>query len=85
MYCYGFQLDKAAKIWICASLSCLSQGSRSLLIQLFCRTAMGKDTHCLFGTGFIEKDCCVQSTTYWAQPEVRLSCYSTREHDETFS
>lgn len=57
---------------------------QGLPFWLFCRTATGKDTHCLCDTGFTGKDSCVQGTTYRSQPEVRPSCYSTGEHDKTF-
>lgn len=83
IYCYSFQLEKAGRIWTSASLACLSQGSGSPILAVL-QDSHRENTHCLCDTGSIGKDSCVQGTTYWSQPEVRLSCYSTRECNKAF-
>lgn len=82
IYCYSFQLDKTAKIWTPASPACISQGSRSLI---FCSAGKpwGKAPTVCLANDFTEKDYCMQ-TMYWSQPEVRLSCNFTGEHDKMF-
>lgn len=83
IYCYSFQLDKTAKIWTSASPACISQGSRSLIF-CFAGKPWGKTPTVCLANDFTEKDYCMQ-TVYWSQPEVRLSCYFTGEHDTMFS